>query len=157
MVATVKLKFFLMEVCSNYSRDKYWLKNQKLVFLLETFRICIRKHSDLYSYICDMRSDYKSNMNILKRKLIDTVPYMIINKWIRTIQQEARGIYNIRALSANMKFICTTLLETGRKNRDSGELFSPVSKRVQIKFIFADNARIFCVSCNVKQVTTLSN
>jgi hypothetical protein len=48
-------------------------------------------------------------------------------------------IYNIRTLSVNIKFICTSF-----RNR-------PVSQRVQMNFIFTDNVRILCLSCNVKK------
>jgi hypothetical protein len=36
-----------------------------------------------------------------------------------------------------------------------GELFMPVSQRVQMNFIFNDNVRILCLSCNVKKVGKL--
>jgi hypothetical protein len=36
-----------------------------------------------------------------------------------------------------------------------GELFRPVSQRVQMNFIFNDNVRILCLSCNVKKVGKL--
>ena len=35
------------------------------------------------------------------------------------------------------------------------ELFMPVSQRVQMSFIFNDNERILCLSCNVKKVGKL--
>jgi hypothetical protein len=35
------------------------------------------------------------------------------------------------------------------------ELFRPVSQRVQVNFIFNDNVRILCLSCNVKKVGKL--
>jgi hypothetical protein len=39
--------------------------------------------------------------------------------------------------------------------RAYGELFRPVSQRVQMNFIFNDNVRILCLSCNVKKVGKL--
>ena len=41
------------------------------------------------------------------------------------------------------------------EQRAFGELFRPVSQRVQINFIFNDNVRILCLSCNVKKVGKL--
>jgi hypothetical protein len=41
------------------------------------------------------------------------------------------------------------------RNRQNSELFRPVSQRVQMNFIFNDNVRIFCLSCNVKKVGKL--
>jgi hypothetical protein len=55
--------------------------------------------------------------------------------------------YNIRTLSVNIKFICTSF-----RNRQNREFFRPVSQRVQMNFIFNDNARIVCLSCNVEKV-----
>ena len=52
-------------------------------------------------------------------------------------------IYNICTLSVNIKFICTSF-----GNR-------PISQQVQINFIFNDNVRILCLSCNVKKVGKL--
>jgi hypothetical protein len=37
----------------------------------------------------------------------------------------------------------------------NGELFMPVSQRVQMNFLFTDNVRILCLSCNVKKVWKL--
>jgi uncharacterized membrane protein len=37
----------------------------------------------------------------------------------------------------------------------NGELFRPVSQRVQMNFIFNDNIRILCLSCNVTKVGKL--
>jgi hypothetical protein len=59
-------------------------------------------------------------------------------------------IYNIRTLSVNIKFICTSF-----RNRQNSELCRPVSQRVQMNFIFNDNVRIMCLSCNVKKVGKL--
>ena len=59
-------------------------------------------------------------------------------------------IYNIRRLLVNIKFICTSF-----RNRQNSELFRPVSQRVQMNFIFNDNVRILCLSCNVKKVGKL--
>ena len=59
-------------------------------------------------------------------------------------------IYNIRTLSVNIKFICTSF-----RNGQNSELFMPVSQRVQTNFIFTDNVRILCLSCNVKKVRKL--
>jgi hypothetical protein len=53
-------------------------------------------------------------------------------------------------LSVNIKFICTSF-----RNRQNSELFRPVSQRVQMNFIFNDNVRILCLSCNVKKVGKL--
>jgi hypothetical protein len=61
-----------------------------------------------------------------------------------------RYIYNIRTLSVNIKFICTSF-----RNRQNSELFMPVSQRVQMNFIFTNNVRILCLSCNVKKVGKL--
>ena len=61
------------------------------------------------------------------------------------IEQLGLYIYNIRTLSVNIKFICTSF----------GELFMPVSQPVQMNFIFTDNVRILCLSCNVKKVGKL--
>ena len=63
-----------------------------------------------------------------------------------------RYIYNIRTLSVNIKFICTSF-----RNRQNSELFRPVSQRVQRNFIFNDNVRILCLSCNVKKSENLSD
>ena len=46
-------------------------------------------------------------------------------------------------------------LQKQAKQRAFGELFRPVSQRVQINFIFNDNVRILCLSCNVKKVGKL--
>ena len=63
-------------------------------------------------------------------------------------------IYNIRTLSVNIKFICMSF--RNRQNSEPlGELFRPVSQRVQMNFIFNDNVRILCLSCNVKKVGKL--
>ena len=59
-------------------------------------------------------------------------------------------IYNIRTLSINIKFICTSF-----RNGRNSEVFRPVSQRVQMNFIFNDNVRILCLSCNVKKVGKL--
>jgi hypothetical protein len=64
-----------------------------------------------------------------------------------TVYSTDMYIYNIRTLSVNIKFICTSY-----KNRQNSELFRPVSQRVQMNFIFNDNIRILCLSCNVKKV-----
>ena len=64
------------------------------------------------------------------------------------------NVYNIRTLSVNIKFICTSF-----RNRPNSEplasFFRPVSQRVQINFIFNYNVRILCLSCNVKKVGKL--
>ena len=41
------------------------------------------------------------------------------------------------------------------EQRAFGELFMPVSQRVQMNFIFTDNVRILCLSYNVKEVGKL--
>ena len=46
-------------------------------------------------------------------------------------------------------------LQKQEKQRAFGELFMPVSQRVQMNFIFNDNVRILCLSCNVKNVAKL--
>ena len=66
------------------------------------------------------------------------------------INGHAQYIYNIRTLSVNIKFICTSF-----RNRQNSELFRPVSQRVQMNFIFNDNVRILCLSCKVKKVGKL--
>ena len=40
-------------------------------------------------------------------------------------------------------------LQKQAEQRAFGELFRPVSQRVQMNFIFSDNVRILCLSCNV--------
>jgi hypothetical protein len=67
-----------------------------------------------------------------------------------TVYRTDMYIYNIRTLSVNIKFICTSY-----RNRQHSELFRPVSQRVQMNFIFKDNVRILCLSCNVKKVEKL--
>ena len=57
-------------------------------------------------------------------------------------------------LSVNLKLICTSF--RNRQNSEPiGELFRPGSQRVQMNFIFNDNVRILCLSCNVKKVGKL--
>jgi hypothetical protein len=57
-------------------------------------------------------------------------------------------------LSVNIKLICTSF--RNRQNSEPiGELFRPGSQRVQMNFIFNDNVRILCLSCNVKKVGKL--
>ena len=46
-------------------------------------------------------------------------------------------------------------LQKQAEQRAYGELFRPVSQRVQIHFIFNDNVRILCLSCNVKKIGKL--
>ena len=46
-------------------------------------------------------------------------------------------------------------LQKQAEQRAFGELFMPVSQRVQMNFIFDDNVRILCLSCNVKKVGKL--
>ena len=46
-------------------------------------------------------------------------------------------------------------LQKQAEQRALGELFRPVSQRVQMNFIFNDNVRILCLSCNVKKVGKL--
>ena len=46
-------------------------------------------------------------------------------------------------------------LQKQAEQRTFGELFRPVSQRVQMNFIFNDNIRILCLSCNVKKVGKL--
>ena len=43
-------------------------------------------------------------------------------------------------------------LQKQAEQRAFVELFRPVSQRVQMNFIFNDNVRILCLSCNVKKV-----
>jgi hypothetical protein len=66
------------------------------------------------------------------------------------LQDIYKSIYNIRTLLVNIKFICTSF-----RNRQNSELFRPISQRVQMNFIFNDNVRILCLSCNVKKVGKL--
>ena len=52
-----------------------------------------------------------------------------------------------------------TFLRTGNSirnvlNRGFGELFCPVSQRVQMNLIFPDNVHILCLSCNIKKPKT---
>jgi hypothetical protein len=68
----------------------------------------------------------------------------------RLLQDIYKSIYNIRTLLVNIKFICTSFI-----NRQNSELFRPISQRVQMNFIFNDNVRILCLSCNVKKVGKL--
>ena len=67
----------------------------------------------------------------------------VLESTITRTRGEHTDIYNIRTLSVNIKFICTSF-----KNR-------PVSQRVQMNYIFNDNVRILCLSCNVKKVGKL--
>ena len=46
-------------------------------------------------------------------------------------------------------------LQKQAEQRAFGELFMPVSQRVQMNVIFNDNVRILCLSCNVKKVGKL--
>ena len=46
-------------------------------------------------------------------------------------------------------------LQKQAEQRAFGELFGPVSQRVQMNFIFKDNVRILCLSCKVKKVGKL--
>ena len=46
-------------------------------------------------------------------------------------------------------------LQKQAEQRSFGDLFWPVSQRVQMNFIFSDNVRILCLSCNVKKVGKL--
>ena len=46
-------------------------------------------------------------------------------------------------------------LQKQAEQRAFGELFRPVSQRVQMNFIFNDNVCILCLSCNVKKVGKL--
>ena len=46
-------------------------------------------------------------------------------------------------------------LQKQAEQRAYGKLFRPVSQRVQMNFIFNDNVRILCLSCNVKKVGRL--
>ena len=46
-------------------------------------------------------------------------------------------------------------LQKQAEQRVFGELFRPVSQRVQMNFTFNDNVRILCFSCNVKKVGKL--
>ena len=46
-------------------------------------------------------------------------------------------------------------LQKQAEQRAFGEIFRPVSQRVQMNFIFSDNVRILCLSCNVKKVGKL--
>jgi hypothetical protein len=60
------------------------------------------------------------------------------------------NIYNIRTLSVNIKFICTSF-RNRQNSKPFGELFRPVSQWVQKNFTFNDNVHILCLSCNVKK------
>ena len=46
-------------------------------------------------------------------------------------------------------------LQKQAEQRAFGKFFRPVSQRVQINFIFNDDVRILCLSCNVKKVGKL--
>ena len=46
-------------------------------------------------------------------------------------------------------------LQKRAEQRAFGKLFRPVSQRVQMNFIFNDNVRILCLSCNVKKIGKL--
>ena len=46
-------------------------------------------------------------------------------------------------------------LQKQAEQRAFGELFRPVSQRVQMNFIFNENVRILCLSCNVNKVVKL--
>ena len=46
-------------------------------------------------------------------------------------------------------------LQKQAEQRALGELFRPVSQRLQMNFIFNDNVRILCLSCKVKKVGKL--
>ena len=46
-------------------------------------------------------------------------------------------------------------LQKQAEQRAFSELFRPVSQRVQMNYIFNDNVRILCLSCNVKKVGKL--
>ena len=48
------------------------------------------------------------------------------------------------------KSICTSF-RNRQKQRALGRLFCPVSKRVQMNYIFSDNVHILCLSCNAKK------
>ena len=48
-------------------------------------------------------------------------------------------------------------LQKQAEQRALGELFRSVSQRVQMDFIFNDNVRILCLSCNVKKSENLSD
>ena len=61
---------------------------------------------------------------------------------------------NIRTLSENIKFICTSFRNS---EKASGDLFWRVSQRVPINFIISDNILTLCLSCNVKKPKQLPN
>jgi hypothetical protein len=60
----------------------------------------------------------------------------------------------MRTLSVNIKFICTSF-RNKQISEPSASFSCPVLQRVQMNFIFNDNVRILCVSCNVKKVGKL--
>ena len=65
-----------------------------------------------------------------------------------------RYIYNIRTLSVNIKFICTSF--RNRKNSEPSASFSGLF-RSEYKLILylTTSVRILCLSCNVKKVGKL--
>ena len=66
-----------------------------------------------------------------------------------SLKQVYTCIYNIQTLSENIKLIYTSFRNRLEKK---GSLFWAVSQPVQINFIFTDNVRILCSSCNAKKV-----
>jgi hypothetical protein len=74
--------------------------------------------------------------------------------WTRALKESILvrwfSTYYIFLLVFKGEDICTTL-----RRRAIGELFRPVTQWVQMNFIFNDNVRILCLSCNVKKVGKL--
>ena len=57
-------------------------------------------------------------------------------------------IDNISTLSENIKFLRDLEKWVEKRGFNFGELFCPVSQRVQNNFTFSENVRILCLSCN---------
>jgi hypothetical protein len=81
---------------------------------------------------------------------------------IKTIREKSIPIYYTKyppELKLSRMFIypaiSTFAVQICYTNTFLGELFRPVSQRVQMNFIFNDNVRILCLSCNVKKVGKL--
>jgi hypothetical protein len=98
--------------------------------------------------------DIKKSFNIEKygeifveTKVYVILPYLLVGTESFEV---SRSLRELRTLSVNIKFICTSF-----RNRQNGEFFRPVSQQVQMNFIFNDNVRILCLSCNVKKVGKL--
>ena len=79
------------------------------------------------------------------------------------LSDPTRPHYYIKVISINIQYtyvvgkykIYLYELQKQAEQRALGELFMPVSQRVQMNFIFTDNVRILCLSCNVKKVGKL--